>query len=200
VKEPTKADLAAAVAKLTEENAGLRDLLAAVRECARAVPQAVYDHQWEQLRRATNVLIAISVVADAEGTWAWSWASGQGAAHLRERAAEPLGYEVYQTEGDELHAAPEPEAQECTDYDPAYKLHGCELDAGHDGPHRNLLGVEWTETLKLPCPSHPEGSHTCTLHLGHFPVLHLAADGAEWTDEIYKASGPRKPETLKAAS
>lgn len=95
MQEPTKADLAAAVATLTEENAGLRDMLAAVSECARSVPLAVYDQQHEELRRAKDVLTELSGVTDPCGTWAWSWGSGQGAAYLREHAAEPVGYQVY---------------------------------------------------------------------------------------------------------
>jgi len=197
-KNPTKADLAAAVAKLTQENAQMRDLLAAISLAAGTVPVSKDNDYPAEWKRSTKVLSAIKTAASLDDNWAGS--AAWGAEYTREIAAEPVGYEVYQPEGAELHAAPEPEAQECTDYDPAYKLHGCELDAGHDGPHRDLLGVEWTETLSRPCPSHPEGSHTCTLHLGHFPALHRDADGDEWTDEIYKASGPRKSETLKAAS
>jgi hypothetical protein len=193
-KNPTKADLAAAVAKLTQENAQMRDLLAAISLAAGTVPISEGNDYAGEWKRSVKVLSAIKAAAALDDNWAGS--AAWGAEYAREVAAEPVGYEVYQPEGDE----PEPEAQECTDYDPAYKLHGCELDAGHDGPHRDLLGVEWTETLSRPCPSHPEGSHTCTLHLGHFPALHRDADGDEWTDEIYKASGPRKSETLKAAS
>jgi len=99
----------------------------------------------------------------------------------------------------EMTAEPQPEAQECTDYDPGYKLHGCELDAGHDGPHRDLLGVEWAETLTIPCSSYLDG-YKCTLHKGHFPARHRDTLGNEWTDAIYDASGPRKPQVAAVAS
>lgn len=94
MKEPTKADLATAVAKLTEENAGLRELLAAVSEYARSVPLAVGD-QRQELRRATETLIHIGVITDPCGAWVWGWGGGQGAARLREHAAKPVDYEVY---------------------------------------------------------------------------------------------------------
>ena len=81
----------------------------------------------------------------------------------------------------------------CADYDPMFKLHGCELGAhAADKPHRDLLGNEWRESLQLPCPSiSNEGAH-CTLHFGHFPARHRDGEGEEWTDAIYDASGPRK--------
>ena len=52
---------------------------------------------------------------------------------------------------------------ECTDYDFAYKLHGCELDAGHDGPHRDLVGHEWEEHR---CPV-KAGEQWCGRAEGH---------------------------------
>lgn len=101
MKEPTKADLAAAVTKLTQENAGLRDLLTAVSECAAAVPQAAADGERKELRRATHMLVSISLTADPAGHWAWGWGSGQAAGYLREQASEPVGYEVYKTPDDD---------------------------------------------------------------------------------------------------
>jgi len=87
--------------ELEAENAALRDLLAAVSECARSVPQAaINEPPWKEHSRAKSVLITLGVITDPDGTWTWSWGSGQGAAHLRERATEPVGYEVYQPADD----------------------------------------------------------------------------------------------------
>jgi hypothetical protein len=86
----------------------------------------------------------------------------------------------------------------CTDYDPDYKLHGCELEAhAADEPHLDLLGNEWRESLRQPCPSISNEGAACALHFGHFPAKHRPAGAEvwseeEWTDAIYDASGPRK--------
>lgn len=91
---PTKADLAAAVKALTEENAGLRDLLAAVHEAAEAAPFAKHWQDSDKARdRTRSMLGAISVLTDPAGTWTWGWANGRTAAGLRKYAAEPLEYE-----------------------------------------------------------------------------------------------------------
>ncbi|HTJ69233.1 MAG TPA: hypothetical protein VL551_16975 [Actinospica sp.] len=193
-KNPTKADLAAAVAKLTQESAQMRDLLAAISLAAGTVPISAGNDYLAEWKRSTKVLSTIKAVAVLDDDWAGS--AAWGARYAREVAAEPVGYEVYQPEGDEPEPEPEPEAQECTDYDPAYKLHGCELGPHPAAkPHRDLLGVEWTESLEFPCPS-----KGCTLHLGHHPARHRDAGGSEWTDEVYYASGPRKPQVAAVAS
>jgi hypothetical protein len=74
----------------------------------------------------------------------------------------------------------------CRDYDPMYKLHGCELGRGHPGPHRDLTGYEWEETLP-PEPwrcdedwSDSAGRDAqCTLDAGH-GGLHLDRSGNRW--------------------
>ena len=74
----------------------------------------------------------------------------------------------------------------CRDYDPNFKLHGCELGAGHPGPHRDLLGNEWEERLP-PEPwrcdedwgtSAGRGSQ-CLLDAGH-DGLHRDRHGNRW--------------------
>jgi hypothetical protein len=93
VKEPTKADLAAAVTKLTEENAGLRDLLAAVSLAADTVPVSKGSDYLAEWKRSTRVLASVKVMSHLDGDWAGELAYAAG--HLREVAAEPVGYEVY---------------------------------------------------------------------------------------------------------
>lgn len=85
------------------------------------------------------------------------------------------------------------EGEPCTDYDPDYKLDGCELAAhAADNPHRDRRGNEWRESLQLPCPSISNEGADCTRHFGHFPAHHRDLSGNEWTDAIYEASGPRR--------
>ena len=77
----------------------------------------------------------------------------------------------------------------CRDYDPMYKLHGCELDAGHPGPHCDLTGYEWDEHLPHEpgrCDSHaPWGSgwrgQRCTLDTCHRGP-HRDRSGNEWAN------------------
>jgi hypothetical protein len=102
---------------------------------------------------------------------------------------------------------PESEAPTwCEDYDPNFKLHGCELEPhAADKPHRDLLGNKWTESLTLPCPSVSDEGKPCGLHFGHFPAKHRPAGAEvwsedEWTDAIYEASGPHKSATAEAAT
>lgn len=128
MKEPTKADLAAAVAKLTEENAGLRDLLAAVSDVARTAPiAAVGEPDYKRDSRMSSILSAVGVVTDPKSTWTWSWGvvstDSGAAAFLRRLAAEPPGYEVYvEAQDDELHAPPVITDGEHDD------IHGCTLE------------------------------------------------------------------------
>lgn len=149
MKEPTKADLATAVARLTEENAGLRELLAAVSAYAELPRPASHDNRtygYELERRADAIAIWANGDREDMAPDVYALVIQDRAKHLREEAARPVRYEVRaepaQAESDAGVS------EECTDYDPNYKLHGCELDAGHDGPHRDLVGHEWTETLK----------------------------------------------------
>jgi hypothetical protein len=96
----------------------------------------------------------------------------------------------------------------CRDYDPMYKLHGCELGAGHDGPHRDLTGYEWEETLP-PEPwrcdedwSDSAGRDAqCTLDAGH-DGLHRDRSGNRWgTPELVREvlAAARTPGDAEAA-
>lgn len=102
----TKDQLATENRRLREENKGLRDLLAAVSLAAGTVPTADgAEPEWKELRRAVHVLSGIKVAADPGGSWAWGHATGEAAKFLRERAAEPVGYEVYEPAQDETPAS-----------------------------------------------------------------------------------------------
>lgn len=76
----------------------------------------------------------------------------------------------------------------CRDYDPNFKLHGCELGAGHPGPHRDILGNEWEETLP-PEPWRCDENwgtaagrgQQCLLGTGH-DGLHRDEHGNRWGD------------------
>jgi hypothetical protein len=75
----------------------------------------------------------------------------------------------------------------CRDYDPMFKLYGCELGAGHDGPHRDFRGNGWEEHLDPEpgrCDSHaPWGSgyrsQRCVPRVGHAEG-HRDGSGNEW--------------------
>jgi anti-sigma regulatory factor (Ser/Thr protein kinase) len=110
----------------------------------------------------------------------------------------------------------------CRDYDPMFKLHGCELAAGHDGPHHDVLGNEWDERLPDEpgrCASHaPSGSgypdQRCTLDAAH-PGQHRDRSGNEWDEAdagpvsadaiigslaaVITRSFPGRPESVSAA-
>lgn len=86
---------------------------------------------------------------------------------------------------------------ECRDYDPMYKLHGCELDTGHPGGtpglHRDFLGNEWYDLLPEEperCASYiPDGSgypeDRCVHYiLAPHPPQHLDRHGNTWGDEL----------------
>jgi hypothetical protein len=82
------------------------------------------------------------------------------------------------------HAAPE---GPCRDYDPNFKLHGCELGAGHDGPHRDILGNEWEEHLPGEpgrCEANWGEWHTfrCVHGTGH-DGQHRDQHGNEWDEQ-----------------
>jgi anti-sigma regulatory factor (Ser/Thr protein kinase) len=82
----------------------------------------------------------------------------------------------------------------CCDYDPMFKLHGCELEAGHEGPHIDCLGSEWDEHLDPQpdrCGSHaPWGSgwpdQRCVHGTGH-DERHRDRSGSEWDEPLTRA-------------
>lgn len=79
---------------------------------------------------------------------------------------------------------------ECTDYDPNYILHGCELGKGHPdgtpGLHRDRLGNEWTDLQPEEpgrCASrwgsgYPE--QRCTHDIHGTELRHRDRSGNEW--------------------
>jgi hypothetical protein len=84
--------------------------------------------------------------------------------------------------------APESTAQTapCRDYDPNFRLHGCELPAhAPDVPHRDCLGNEWVEHLPdepWRCAANWGGgyrSQQCLIPDGH-RGLHLDEHGNRW--------------------
>ena len=101
-KEPTKADLAVAVTKLTEENEALRDLLAAVQTMADVPKPAIYSdrYYWACTDRLSTIAVWAELNEDAAGPNAAAVISGWAKA-VRKQAAKPVRYEV--------HAEPEPE-------------------------------------------------------------------------------------------
>lgn len=101
MKEPTKADLAAAVAKLTEENKGMRDLLAAISLAAGTVPVSQHNDYLGEWKRSTKVLANIKTASHLDD---WAGRFAYWSAELRAVAAELPGYEVYEPED----AEPEP--------------------------------------------------------------------------------------------
>lgn len=111
MKPPTKADLAAAVTRLTQENAQMRDLLAAIRLAADTVPVSKDNDSIAEWRRSTRVLSNIKGLAKP-GDWGGYLA--YAAEELRAIAAEPVGYEVYQPEDNVC-----PGVDDCAAYSPA---------------------------------------------------------------------------------
>jgi hypothetical protein len=147
MQEPTKADLAAAVARLTEENAALRDLLTAARAYAKLPHPADYSgsvYTYEAERR----LDAIAVWADGDREDmtpdVYLLVMGDRAKHLREEAARPVRYEVRaepaQVVSDEAANPPHhviPAEQACTAPgwdDSADSGYMCTAQNGHAGP------------------------------------------------------------------
>lgn len=183
---PTKADLEAAVQRLTEENANLRDLIAAVHAAA-SVPLTTDSVKDQHLadQRAREALITIRTTTDPEGMWLWSWTLPPGsdrgaAAYLRETAARLLAYKPF--EGSL-------EAQCDADWGSATESQRCTLAEDHEGWHRDRNGHEWGEDAGWmkpgPRPAHwvdsdsgiapcfqpgyesPDGEHACTAQPDH---------------------------------
>lgn len=197
MKEPTKADLAAAVAKLTQENAQLRDLLAAISLAAGTVPVSKGNDYLGEWKRSTKVLANIKVLSRlGDGHSDWDGYLAYAAGELQAIAAEPAGYEVYQPEGAELHAEPEAAAgadgwcPASTVTDDDETLH-CDRDRGHGGSHHagpldDGAEVAWSDEPDI-CESTylaPGVDYYCSLDAGH-PGLHsqLTSAGAfiaEW--------------------
>lgn len=84
----------------------------------------------------------------------------------------------------------------CVDYDPDYKLHGCELDEHTPSqPHRDITGREWFEHVTIDpsrCVSFPEGctgwlDQTCSLGTGHPGMPHRDRCGNEWASDTEQA-------------
>jgi hypothetical protein len=191
VKNPTKADLAAAVARLTQENAGLRDLLAAISLAAGTVPVSKDNDYPAEWKRSTKVLAVIKNAADLsdwDGYLAWA------AEETRSLAAEPVGYEVYQPEGPGVTepAQDEPEPVACGSRPYPAGSEGddgteCALPAGHGGAHDDNppFGGAW-------CPAFTDmedfgATIYCDRPAGH-PGSHHASgpdEGSEvaWSDE-----------------
>lgn len=95
MKEPTKADLAAAVTRLTEENEALRDLLGAVQAMATAPRPATYsdEYYWACLDRLSTIAVWAELDEHATGPLAARIIHGW-AERMREKAAVPVRYEV----------------------------------------------------------------------------------------------------------
>lgn len=137
-KNPTKADLAAEAARLAQENAQMRDLLAAVSLAAGTVPVSE-DNDWAaEWKRSTRVLASIKSLSRLDdGHSDWKGYLAYAAGELRSLAAEPAGYEVYQ---------PAPvitdSERDCPEGNPASGA-WCHLPAPH-GEHRDTDGETWT--------------------------------------------------------
>jgi hypothetical protein len=141
MKEPTRADLAAAVARLTGENAALRDLLAAVSLAAGTVPVAKHDDAAEW-RRSCRVLANIKGLARLDD---WAGYLAYAAGEMRAVAAEPVGYEVYVRPEDD-----EPAEVSCADPHPQEPAIPCARQEGHEGWHVSAHEESWEQ--KPPAP------------------------------------------------
>jgi len=94
-----KKELEAEVARLAEENKGMRELLAAISAVAGTVPIAKDDNAAEW-RRSVHVLANISYLAKVDDGWDGFLAYAAG--ELRAVAAAPVGYEVYASPENEM--------------------------------------------------------------------------------------------------
>jgi len=191
MKEPTKADLAAAVATLIQENAQLRDLLAAVSLAADTVPVANNPSFIDEWKRSTKVLSAIKILCRLD-EYPGSGHLAYAAEELRLIAAEPVGYEVYEP------VIP-PAERDCDQVNPDGSGEHCYRGGDH-GVHRDSNGTEWRtdlgelsaealyddesgEDAPVHCGDTKEG-FVCTLNAGH-AGLHsqltpTGAFDAEW--------------------
>jgi hypothetical protein len=127
--QPTRADLAAAVATLTAENAQLRGLLAAVHEAAIGAPLAAsHDDYRHELYRAHGMLCLIG--NQTEPAALARFAPGILARVMRELLAEtPLNYKPY-------------DRGDCSRRHPVRDT-PCTGSDRHPMPHRDEDGEEW---------------------------------------------------------
>jgi hypothetical protein len=158
--QPTKADLAAAVAKLTEENAQLRDLLAAVRDTAQ-IPAAPIDQLDDE-----------KTLREQRSSQIRNWLKGedfsspdqvQFLTRLFRGKAEPVTYRPVCDE-----RIPPADGVAVGDW--------CQLDPGHDGDHSP------EPEQQAVCPSIRDGMKcTRTVTADGHPGLHMDSDGNTWT-------------------
>jgi len=107
-KQPTRADLSAAVTKLTEENEALRELLGAIQVMADAPKPAAYSdrYHWECTDRLGTIAIWAELDEHATGPNGAAVLRGW-AAQVRKKAAKPVRYEVRAEPEAPAEAAPE---------------------------------------------------------------------------------------------
>lgn len=148
MKEPTKADLAAAVTRLTEEVAALRELLAAVSAYAELPHPASYDnrsYEYELERRVDAIAIWANGGREDMAPDVYVLVIQDRAKHLREEAARPVRYEVRaEPASPEAVAAPaapiapnppyHATGQACQAVDNESAGYICTAQDGHDGP------------------------------------------------------------------
>lgn len=206
MKEPTKADLAAENERLGKENAGLRDLLGAVRAYADLPHPADYNHPsypYETERRLDAIAIWANCDQDDMDPGIYLLVMQDRAKHLREEAARPVRYEV--------RAAPRAAAN------PPHHMTGnmigppcdaedgnyiCNAQDGHDGPDHVAYGSENRECHRWPVaagtpllvtddepraplcdsemPLKNGGTLKCTLDQGHYGAHSAIAGMHRW--------------------
>lgn len=158
---PTKADLLAAVAKLTEEkaklteeNAALRDLIPAIMQYldVPAAPLRELDEQHRYL--AGRVAYMKGIFRDPT----------EDARHIQSRARTLAKW---------AREDPPPYRPVCDVRTGEIGADGfyCQLDPGHDG--------ECSPKEPQPCPAVADNGHECTGRALH-PLPHRTADGYEW--------------------
>lgn len=151
MKEPTKADLAAAVAKLTEEDAGLRDLLAAVRAYADMPHPAEYTHPAyviECERRLDAIAVYANGDQDGMAPGVYLLVMGDRAKELRERAARPVRYESRpEPANPPHHMTGDAPGLDCLAEDGGYI---CNAQDGHDEPDHVAYGSGGQECRRWP--------------------------------------------------
>ena len=107
MKDPTKADLAAAVARLTEENAGLRDLLAVIAAARPPLPVRP-DEMYRFYTAGSDRLLDVALRAGEVVRYAGAYVPDVARSHargLREDLAKPLRYEAEKPGSDETAAS-----------------------------------------------------------------------------------------------
>jgi hypothetical protein len=161
--QPTKADLTKAVAKLTEQNAQLRELLAAVRDTAQipAAPKGQMDDEQALRERRFSQIRNWLKREDFS-----SPDQVQFLTRLFRGKIEPVTYRPVCDE-----RIPPADGDVLGDY--------CQLDPGHDGEHSpEMPGV---------CPAtHPSRDTNCTAPMSPHPMPHRDEAGVEWDDSDWK--------------